>query len=255
MSTDLKVSKGHIFIIIQSGGFLGSLLSKLAVPLMKIVVPLAKTVLAPLGTTAAALAINTGIKKTYGYGHTTLIISNKEMNDIMKIIQALENSNIVLKGVTKTIKNETKEQRGGFLSMLLGILGTRLSWNLLTGNRILRAGSGNKKGKGIVRAGSGNKKGKGIVLEKSWYWKRMGFLMPPYPLTNFEIRKYYKNKPRFNGVFSRNNLPQKNKGWGLYNKSWWICMNFLKKMKLFISIALVLNIFLKKLKNLWEMKK
>ena len=177
------------------------------------------------------------------------------MNDIMKIIQALENSNIVLKGVTKTIKNETKEQRGGFLSMLLGILGTRLSWNLLTGNRILRAGSGNEKGKGIVRAGLGNKKGKGIVLEKSWYWKRMGFLMPPYPLTNFEIQKYYKNKPRFNGVFSRNNLPQKNKGWGLYNKSWWICMNFVKKLKLFISIALVLNIFLKKLKTLWEMKK
>ena len=85
------------------------------------------------------------------------------MNDIMKIIQALENSNILLKGVTKTIKNETKEQKGGFLSMLLGTLGASLLGTLLAGKEILRAGSGrllssilkNKKGKGIVRAGSG----------------------------------------------------------------------------------------------------
>ena len=47
----------------------------------------------------------------------------------------------------------------------------------------------------------------------------MGFLMPPHPLTNFEIQKYYKNEPRFNGVCSRKNLPKKNKGWGLYNNS------------------------------------
>ena len=47
----------------------------------------------------------------------------------------------------------------------------------------------------------------------------MGFLMPPHPLTNFEIQKYYKNEPRFNGIFSRNNLPKKNKGWGIRNKS------------------------------------
>ena len=68
-----------------------------------------------------------------------------------------------MKGVTKTIKNEAKEQKRGFLSMLLGTLGASLLGNLLTGKGILRAGSGNKKGKGIVRAGSGNKKGKGIV--------------------------------------------------------------------------------------------
>ena len=77
------------------------------------------------------------------------------MNDIMKIIQALEDSNILLKGVTKAIKNETKEQKGGFLSMLLGTLGASLLVNLLTGKGIITAGSGNKKGKGIVRAGSG----------------------------------------------------------------------------------------------------
>ena len=77
------------------------------------------------------------------------------MNDIIKIIQALEDSDILLKGVTKTIKNETKEQKGGFLSMLLGTLRASLLGNLLTGKGILRAGSGNKKGKGIVRASSG----------------------------------------------------------------------------------------------------
>ena len=78
------------------------------------------------------------------------------MNDIMKIIQAqaLENCNVLIKGVTKTIKNETKEQKGGFLSMLLGTLGASLLGNLLTGKGILRAGSGNKKRKGIVRAGT-----------------------------------------------------------------------------------------------------
>ena len=85
------------------------------------------------------------------------------MNDTMKIVQAIEDSNVLLKGVTKTIKNEAKEQKGGFLNMLLGTLGASLLGNLLTGKGIVRAGSGNKKGKGIVRAGSGNKKGKGIV--------------------------------------------------------------------------------------------
>ena len=69
------------------------------------------------------------IKKILGSGTTTLIISNEEMNDIMKIIQALEDSNILLKGVTKTIENETKEQEGGFLSMLVGTLGARFLGN------------------------------------------------------------------------------------------------------------------------------
>ena len=77
------------------------------------------------------------------------------MNDIMKIVQAFENSNILRKGVTKTIKNETNEQKGGFLSMLLGMLGASLLGNLFTGKGVVRAGSGNKKGKGIVRAGTG----------------------------------------------------------------------------------------------------
>ena len=77
---------------------------------------------------------------------------NKGINNIMKIVQALEDSNILLKGITKTIKNETKEQKGGFLSMLLGTLGASLLGNILAGKGIVRAVSGNKKGKGIVRA-------------------------------------------------------------------------------------------------------
>ena len=77
------------------------------------------------------------------------------MNDTMKIVQAVEDSNILLKGVTKTIKKETKEQIAGFLSMLLGTLRASLLGNLLTGKGIVRAGSGNKKGKGFVRASTG----------------------------------------------------------------------------------------------------
>ena len=69
------------------------------------------------------------------------------MKDIMKIVQALEDSNILLKGVTKTIRNETEEQKGGFLSMLLGNLGAILLENMLAGKGIVTAGSGNKKGK------------------------------------------------------------------------------------------------------------
>ena len=114
---------------------------------MNVAIPVAKTVLAPVGITAAASAIDAGIQtKIHGSGNSTLIlILNEEMNDIMKIIQALEDSDILLKGVTKTIKNETKEQKGGFLSMLLGTLGATLLGNLLTGKGIVRAGAGNNK--------------------------------------------------------------------------------------------------------------
>ena len=113
MSTDLKLSKAQIS---KTGRFLGSLLSKLAGPLMKVAVPLAKYILAPLGITVAALAIYMQeSKKKNGSGRPlsstsrtkNSIISNEEMNDI-KIVQALKDSNILLKGVTKTIKNETK---------------------------------------------------------------------------------------------------------------------------------------------------
>ena len=119
---------------------------------MKVALPLAKNVLAPLGLTAAMSVIDESIqKKIHGSG-IKLIIEEEDMKDIMKIIEALENSGILLKGVSKTIENETKEQRGGFLSMLLGLLGASLLGNLLTGGKgIMRAGDG------IVRAGNGSK--------------------------------------------------------------------------------------------------
>ena len=123
---------------------------------MKVAVPLAKNILALLGITVAFSAIDVGIqKKIHGSGTAILIISNREMNDIMKIVQALENY-LLLKGVTEIIKNETKEQNGGFLGTLVGTLGSILLGNL-SGKRIVRASSGNKKGKRIVRAGYGNK--------------------------------------------------------------------------------------------------
>ena len=120
---------------------------------MKVAMPLAKNVLAPFGLTAAMSAIDGSIqKKIHGSG-IKLIIEQEDMNDIMKIIEALENSGILLKGVSKTIENETKDQKGGFFSMLLGTLGAILLGNLLTGGKgIMRAGEG------IVRAGEGSKK-------------------------------------------------------------------------------------------------
>ena len=101
---------------------------------MKVAIPLPKNVSAPLGIKVADSAIDAGVqKKIQDSGTANLIISNEEMNGIMKIIQALEDSNILLKGVTKRIKNRTKEQKGEFLSMLLGTLGTSLLGNLLVG--------------------------------------------------------------------------------------------------------------------------
>ena len=150
MTTDIKLRKAQIKKVIQSGGFLGKLLSKLMGPLMKVALPLAKNVLDPLGLTAAMSAIDGGMqKKIHGSG-VKLIIEQEDMKDIMKIIKALENSDILLKGVSKTTENETKEQRGGFLSMFLRTLGASLLGNLLTGKGIMRAGNG------IVRAGSGS---------------------------------------------------------------------------------------------------
>ena len=126
---------------------------------MKVALSSTKHVVAPLGLTAVISAIDGSIqKKIHGSGATKgagvkLIIEQEDMKDIMKIITALENSGILLKGVSKAIKNETKEQKGGFLSMLLGTLGASLLVNLLTGGKgIMRAGDG------IVRAGSGSKK-------------------------------------------------------------------------------------------------
>ena len=91
---------------------------------------------------------------------TTLIISNNEIEDIIIIVKSLEDSGLLVKGVTETVQNEVKEQKVGFLSMLLGTLGTSLLGNLLTVRGVNRAGKGkgiNRAVERIVRAGYGNK--------------------------------------------------------------------------------------------------
>ena len=131
---------------------------------MKVAMPLAKNILAPLGLAAAMSAVDGGIQKKMRGDGIKLAIEQEDMNDIMKIIEALENSGILLKGVTKAIENETKEQRGGFLSMLLGTLGASLLGNLLTG------------GKGIVRAGEEyykNENNLEIIYQKQLKKERM----------------------------------------------------------------------------------
>ena len=146
-SIDIKLSKTQLSKMIQSGGFLGNLLGKLAGPLMKVAMPLAKNALAPLGLSAAMFAIDGSIKKKMrGAGAATLIISNDEMDDILKIVKSLENSGVLLKGVSEAIQHKAKEQRGGFLSMLLGILGASLLGDAL---------SKGLSGKGVIRADEG----------------------------------------------------------------------------------------------------
>ena len=134
-SANIKLSKTQLHKIGQSGGFLGRPLG----PLLKtglhlighVIKPLAKSIFIPLGLTAAASATDAAIhKKMLGSGFTT-IISNEEMN---------EESGLLIHGISNTIKNEAKEQNGGFLGMLLGTLGASLLGNLLTGKGTLRAG-------------------------------------------------------------------------------------------------------------------
>ena len=211
ISTDIKLSKTQLSKMIQSGGFLGKLLGPLlrtGLPLRKSVIkPLAKSVLIPVGLTAAASAADAGIhKRILGSGNnnnTILRISNNEMDDILKIVKSLEYSGVLLKGVTETIQNEAKEQRGGFLSMFLGTLGASLLGDVLTKNL---------SGKGVIRAGERRIRA-GYGSNRSSLKK---FLTPrrsrvlgdlPHTLTNFEIQAYYQNEPRFDGVFSRDNLP------------------------------------------------
>ena len=164
-----------------SGGFLGRLLGPLlntGLQLIKNVIkPLAKSVSIPLGLTAAASAADAGIhKKILGSGHndatTTLIILNNEIENIIKIAKSLENSGLLLREVTETVQNEVKEQKGGFLSMLLGTSGASLLGNLLTGKGAIAT----SKGRGIYRAGKGkeiNRAGEEVL--RAGYGNNMHF--------------------------------------------------------------------------------
>ena len=118
-STDVKLSKAQL-IKMEKGGFL-----RFLVPLLKSGLPLLKSIIKPLGmfgVTAAASATDAAMnKKTLGSGnHTTLIISDDDMQDLLKILKSLEDSGLLLDGMAETVKNEVKEEKGGFLSMLLG---------------------------------------------------------------------------------------------------------------------------------------
>ena len=162
--------------MIQLRGFLGRLL----VPLLKtglslirsVIQLLAESVLIPLRLTSAAHA------RIY---KRILIISNDEMEDILKIVKSLEDSGLLLEGVSETIKKEAKEQKGGFLNMLLGTLGASLLGNMFAG-------------KGVRRAGEGTARVSFIPSFKNLHFKKK--LTPPHPLTNFEIQIYCQNEPR-----------------------------------------------------------
>ena len=116
-------------------------------PLMKnVLTPLANNVLLPFGLSAGMSAADAAIqKKNYGSGNTALIITNEEMEDIMKIVKSLEESGLLIQGISETIKNETKKQKSRFISMLLGILAASILGNALTGKGVIRAGEGTIK--------------------------------------------------------------------------------------------------------------
>ena len=140
----------------QKGGFL-----RFLAPLVKSGLPLLKSVIKPLGMlglTAAASATDGAINKKIlrSGNHTTLTISKDDMQDLLKTVKSLEDSGILLDGITETVKNEVKEKKGGFLSMLLGTLGASLHGDLLTKNLSKRGVI--KAGEGTIRAGHGFKK-------------------------------------------------------------------------------------------------
>ena len=157
LSADIKLSKTQTSKIAQSEGFSGRLLGLL----LKTGLPLMNGVIQPL--------------------------ANDEMEDILKIVKSLEDSGILLKGVGERIKDDAKEQKGGFLSILLDTLGASLLGNMLAGKGVIRAGYGSK-GQGTIRADYGCKRS-----------SLKNFLIPPHLLTNFEIQMYYQNEPRFKG--------------------------------------------------------
>ena len=148
----------------------------------------------------------------------------------MKIIKSLEETQLLIQGISEAIKNETKEQKGWLLGMLLGTLGASLLGNLLTGRVLIRAGEE------TIRTGE-------------------NVLMLLHPLSNFEMQKYYEHEPKFNGVYSGNNLSKINNEVYIiildeYESigTHWITL-YVNDNNVTYLIALGLNIFQKKLKN------
>ena len=190
MSTDIKLSKAQINKMIKEGGNFGRLLMSFLPKFIKPAISIGKNILATLESSAAMSATDAAIQKQmYGSGMTALIISNDDLEDLIKIITALEEHDILLKGTTKTIQNETKKQEGGFLSMLLGTLGASLLGNLLTVKGMHRNGNG------IYRTG-----------------QRLNKINSISSSTSFEIMDYFKDVEGFKRVFSRNSLPKLKNG-------------------------------------------
>ena len=133
----------------------------------------------PLELTDAALTTERPLNLTQQT--MKLIISNEEMEDILKIVKTLENSGLIIKGASKTTENKANKQNNGFLDILLSTLG------------VIRTYASRHKCY-LIRWGNNQ--------------IRTGFLTPPHPLTNFEMQRYYQNESNFNGVYSKNNLPK-----------------------------------------------
>ena len=112
MSTDIKLRKSQINKLIKEGGALGSILARFLPKLIKPAFSLGKNMLARLGLSAAMSATDAAIqKKVHGYGTKTVKFSNKDLDDMTKIVKALEDSDVLMKGVTKTLKNDIKKRR------------------------------------------------------------------------------------------------------------------------------------------------
>ena len=160
-SANIRLLKTQLHKIKQSGGFLGRLLGPLLKTELsligKLIKPLAKSFLIPLRLTAAASETDEVInKRMFRFGTTTLTISNEKINDIMKIVTPFEEDGLLIKGVSITTKNEAKEQKAGFLGILLCTFDVILLGNLLAGKGTIRAGKGARaksQGIGTIRAG------------------------------------------------------------------------------------------------------
>ena len=111
MSSDIKFSKAQINKLIKEGGALGSILARFLPKLIKPTLSLGRNILAPLGLSAAMSATDAAIqKKMYGSGTKTVQFSNKDLDDMTKIVKALEDSDVLMKGITKTLKNDIKKK-------------------------------------------------------------------------------------------------------------------------------------------------
>ena len=153
MSTDIKLSKAQMNKLRKEGGALGSILARFLPKLIKPAISLGKNILAPLGLSAAMSATDAAIqKKVHGYGTKTVKFSNKDLDDMTKIVKALEDSDVLMKGVTYTLKNDIK--KGGTLPLIPMLLGT-LGASLLTGRGMYRSVNQRQL---LCRSGQGIKK-------------------------------------------------------------------------------------------------